>query len=347
MLLTSRLPLSSLIGLCQALRHGLGAGLPIVDVFRQQSKRGSQQLRPVAARISSRLADGDALEDVLNDERGVFPPLFIGMASMGEQTGNMPEIFRELENYYRMQQTLKRRFLAEITWPVIQFVMAIFVITLMILILGWIADNPAMAFDPLGFGVGPAGAIRFLVGVFVGLTLLVGAYLFVTRVLGRKAAVHGFLLRLPALGPCLHALALMRFSLGLRLTMEAGMRPWAAVRRSLIATGNGAYEAGTDAAVTALKDGEELTTALERCRVFPEEFLSVVASADEGGRVPEAMEQQSEYYQEEASRKMSILARFASFGVWAMIALLLIIVIARMVMSVAGVYGQAFKDAGV
>src|SRR5262245_60094398 len=37
---TSRLSLSVLIELCRTLRHYLGAGLTLPDVFRQQAKRG-------------------------------------------------------------------------------------------------------------------------------------------------------------------------------------------------------------------------------------------------------------------------------------------------------------------
>src|SRR5207237_1921629 len=44
---TSALPLSALIELSRSLRHYLGAGLSLVDVFRQQAKRGPAAVRPV------------------------------------------------------------------------------------------------------------------------------------------------------------------------------------------------------------------------------------------------------------------------------------------------------------
>jgi len=71
----------------------------------------------------------------------------------------MPEVFQELERYYDLQWKLRKRFLADITWPLIQFVMAIFVITALILVLGWIGSG----MDPLGFGLtGEKGAVTFL-----------------------------------------------------------------------------------------------------------------------------------------------------------------------------------------
>ena len=47
MLFSSRLSLSNLIELCRSLRHYLGAGLPIVDAFRQQANKGALAIRPV------------------------------------------------------------------------------------------------------------------------------------------------------------------------------------------------------------------------------------------------------------------------------------------------------------
>ena len=71
----------------------------------------------MAQRICSQLQAGGDLQGALEKEQGVFPPLFISMAVVAEQTGNLPEIFSELERYYLSQQTLRRRFLAQIAWP--------------------------------------------------------------------------------------------------------------------------------------------------------------------------------------------------------------------------------------
>ena len=49
MLFSAQLPLASLIEMCRALRHNLGAGLTARDVFRQLTASGSKPLRPVCA----------------------------------------------------------------------------------------------------------------------------------------------------------------------------------------------------------------------------------------------------------------------------------------------------------
>src|SRR5690349_12520324 len=90
---TSRLSLSSLIELCRVVRHYLGAGLTLQDVFRQQAQRGPQAVRPVAQRVITALDNGATFEEALRPERGVLPPLLVSLASVGEKTGMLPEVF--------------------------------------------------------------------------------------------------------------------------------------------------------------------------------------------------------------------------------------------------------------
>jgi type II secretory pathway component PulF len=137
-----------------------------------------------------------------------------------------------------------------------------------------------------------------------------------TRALRQKPAFDAFLLRVPALGPCLQALALSRFALALRLTLDSELSVARAVRLSFQATGNAAYAARADAVLSAIKKGDDLTLALGRAQIFPEEFLNMVAVAEEGGRVPEMMEHQARYYQEEASRRLQRLVRAIGGLVW-------------------------------
>src|SRR3954454_23882240 len=124
MLFSSRLSLSTLIELCRVLRHYLGSGLTLRDVFLQQAQKGPAALRPIAGRVVQALERGSSLEDALKPEASAFPPLFLALAGVGEQTGMLPEVFGELEKYFARQLQLRRQFIAQSAWPVIQFFLA-------------------------------------------------------------------------------------------------------------------------------------------------------------------------------------------------------------------------------
>ena len=57
-------------------------------------------------------------------------------------------------------------------------------------------------------------------------------WLVVRRSLHQSAAVDALVLRLPGFGPCLEAVALARFSLALRMTLDSGLSATEALRSS-------------------------------------------------------------------------------------------------------------------
>jgi type IV pilus assembly protein PilC len=334
MLLSLRLPLSSLIDLCRTLRHYLSSGLTLRDVFRQESQRGHGALRPVAGRIYQLLEGGEDLEKALKQEQAAFPPLFVALVTVGEQTGNLPEVCRELEQYFLLQKRLRGLFLSQIAWPVLQFNMAVFVIAFLLWAMGFVAEmTSSKPIDPLGLGlVGGTGALVWLFLVYGTVAALFGLYLAATRVLRQKAVVDAYLLRVPVVGGCVRALAMTRFCLALGLTQQTSMSVRQAVRLSLRASGNEAFVARTDVVLDALRRGEDLTVALAESRVFPVEFIHIVEVAEESGRLAEEMQRQSVHYQEESARRMTALTILASFAVWLFVAVLIIIAIFRIAM---------------
>lgn len=317
------------------MRHNVGAGLTLVRVLRQQSERGPLAVRPVAARLCEKLEKGDSFTDALKAEKAFFPPLFLKLVTVGEHTGYLPEALGELENYYLLQQKLWRQFLSQIAWPAFEFVAAVFVIAVLLLILGWIADmnENKKPIDPIGLGLGPAGAIRWLALVTGFLAVVGGSYLFASRTLEGRAKVDGFLLRIPVIGPTLMALALSRFCLALRLTMETGMPIANALRLSLQATGNAAFETTAKGVKKTLMAGRELAVALAGTHLFPRTFIDVLAVAEEGGRIPEVMRHQADQYAEELRRRMTRLTGVASVGVWLAVAILIIYLIFRIYLT--------------
>jgi type IV pilus assembly protein PilC len=329
------LPLSALVDLCRALRHNLAAGLTLANVFRQQSKRGPSAIRAVAGDIARHLGKGRDLEHALESHRNRFPPLFIELAIVGERSGNLPEVFAELEKYFQLRQRLARQLRAQLAWPVTQYVLGVLVITLMMLILSMFGSS----FDPLGFGLtGAGGALLFLILVVAFTGLLIGGVVLIRR----RPGIEGWLLHRPVVGSCLMALALQRFSVALRLTTETGMDIKEAVRLSLRATGNVAFIEGNETVLRSLEQGEELAPSLKRVQLFPDEYLNILETAEESGSLDEVLRQQSEYYAEESERRMTMLTKLIGTCIWVLIGGLLVFVIFRLALSYINALNQPF-----
>jgi type II secretory pathway component PulF len=122
--------------------------------------------------------------------------------------------------------------------------------------------------------------------------------------------------------------------MALYMTMESAMPIARALRLSLAATDNAAFNRQAETVTTALKNGQSLVDALTRSGLFSVDFLSIVAVGEEGGRLPEVMRQQAGYWNEESAQRLKIATRLAGMLVWLIYAAFMVWAI----FSVAGVY---------
>jgi type II secretory pathway component PulF len=307
-----------LIDLCRILRHQLGAGLSIPQVFRKQGEQGRRSYRSIAGRISDRVQAGNSLSSAIDDEKDAFPLLFRSLVKLGDATGHSPEVFGELERYYQLELQLRRQFRSQTWGPILQFVFAVAIVAGLIFFLGLINPrNPMLTIFGLGGG---AGALAFL-GVVVGSLGSVGLLYAIIAKLGRqKAWMDRVLLRVPWVGPCLRALIMSRLTLALQLTLDSGLSINKALRLSLEATSNAYFASRADGVVQALKEGQTLHEALEASGLFTSDFLDMIASSEASGSVPEMMRHVAKDYQEETTRRMTFLTRFAGGFVWCCVA---------------------------
>jgi type IV pilus assembly protein PilC len=320
MLFFRRLSTKDLIDLCRSMRYSLSSGLTLRDVMDLLTTNGPPRLRPVAAQISKELKAGWSLQDAIGKQSSVFPPIFLALVTVGEESGNLPEVLNELEKYYRVQQKLRREFIDQITWPVVQLVLAVFVIAALVVILDFISKlNPGSdaTKDPLGLGlVGVDGAVKIVGGFFGSIAILAALYYTIKRLLRRRAIVEKVLLKVPIFGPCIRAIALTRFCVALHLMLETSLSVRKTLRLALVATDNLAFTAAQGAVESALSRGETITSALSSCKVFPAHFLGTVAVAEESGRLPEVLRNQAEEYDEEARRRLSVVNKVVSYLIW-------------------------------
>src|SRR5688572_25212148 len=137
MLFGARVSNKELAQLCRRLATGLEAGIDVRKVWsREVAGRSSSSLRRRLVPVSEAVAVGRSVTEGLAETGDYFPPLFREMVHVGERTGKLAEVFRQLAEHYDHQLNLRRAFLASITWPMFQLTAAVFVIGVLIWVLG-------------------------------------------------------------------------------------------------------------------------------------------------------------------------------------------------------------------
>jgi type II secretory pathway component PulF len=335
---SSKCPLPALVTWCRAIKYSISAGLPLVKIFRQQAKSGPKVLRPIAADLADKLAAGESFEDALEPYRDRFPPLFVELVAVGEQTGKLEATFDELDRYYEESMHTQRKFRSQLAYPAIQFLAAIFIISGLIFILGFIGNGKMSVFGLQG----PGGAITFLCFTLGPvLAILVFLKLSADSVKWR-AKMEGMLLIVPAWGAALVMFASQRFVVALGMTAEAGLRAEKALMYSFRATANSRFQRGAPHAIAVVKQGGEIADAVEASGApFPPDFHASIMVAEETGQMTEVCERLANNYREEAERRMKSASQMTAWAIYAMVCIMIIVAI----FNIASLYLGAINSA--
>ncbi|MBM80208.1 MAG: general secretion pathway protein GspF [Planctomycetaceae bacterium] len=331
-MLSSKVSLKALSHTCRSLSTLLHSGVEVRKAFNLAAKKTTDPKAGLAlGNTVDLIREGHDVSSALADQE-CFPELMVDMISVAEQTGMLPEVLAHLANHYENNVTLRREFLGQITWPVIQLVAAIFVVALLIVVFGAIGDGGAqMSFLVLGLS-GVDGAIVWLTMTFGSIIGVFVAYKILTAGLAGKQFVDPLLMKIPVLGKCMRSFAIARFSWAYYLTQQSGMPIEDSIDASLRATGNGAFAGAAKPISNAIMAGDDLTAALAGSRLFPEDFIEMVAVAETSGTVPEALYRLSPQFEDQARRSLKTLTTVFSGIVWFSVAAFITFFIFRFVL---------------
>jgi type IV pilus assembly protein PilC len=341
-----RLSSKALAELCHRLAVETEAGIDIRRTWRREADSASGRLRGHFERVRDRLARGETFASSLAGASPVFPPLFMELAHVGEETGTLGRVMQRLERHYRRHVQAQRALLAAVAWPMIELTLAVLAIGTLIWVLGFIArQRGGEPFDVLGFGLTGTRGLLIYTNFIVAITLLAAMILFAVR----RGALWGrwlqrALVRLPGVGPCLEKLALARMAWALHLTLNVAMDLRRIVPLALHATENDHYIRHTDQVVASIAAGQPLAQALGRTGAFPPGFVDALAVGEESGQIVEAAARLADQYEDEAESAVRVLAMLAGVAVYVLVAALLIWLIFRLYGSYIGTINNLIND---
>src|SRR5262249_48200729 len=153
-----------------------------------------------------------------------FPEFFQELVRVGETSGHLPEVFRQLAEHYEHQMKMRRSLLSSLTWPLLELSIAVGVVGLVIWLMGAIPELRKSKVDLFGFGLtGNSGLmvyLGFLAVVACGCLL---AYRAIVRGAFWAAPIQKCVMALPRLGRAVETLAMARLTWALHVTLNSGM----------------------------------------------------------------------------------------------------------------------------
>jgi type IV pilus assembly protein PilC len=338
--LSPRISLKQLVIYCRRWSTALIAGIDIrTHAARDADLARGQAAKRVMGSINQAVRRGESMTEALRATGGYFPLVFREMVEVGEKSGHLGEVFRQLAEHYDQQLERRRMFYGAIAWPMFQLTLAVCVIGLLIWICGGI-----IKVDILGFGlVGDAGLLKyvcFIATIALAIFLLIRG---IRRGMMWTLPVQRFAMRLPMLGTALQSLAIARVAWTLHVTMNAGMEVRRSVRLSMRSAGNAYYADRADAIDKKIAQGCSLDEAFRAGQCFPHDFLDFIQVGEHSGTLVETLARCSKEYQDQARRAMTTLTAIAGYAVWLVVAGIIVSLIFRLAFFYIGVLNDAAK----
>jgi type II secretory pathway component PulF len=325
MLGQARIGTKTLANLCRRLAISLSAGVDVRNVWARETNHAHGAARRHFKEISSAVARGSSIGDALDQSGNYFPEFFREMVRVGEESGNLPEVFRQLAENYEHQLQMRRTLIGAITWPLIELTLALGVVGLLIYVMGAVPQLAKSNIDLLGLGLrGTSGLAIYLAVLAVIAAIGVAIYRAAVRGALWIRPVQLVLMRVPQLGKAMETFALARLTWAMHVTLNSGMELRKALSLSLRSTHNVVYSQHVDRVLRSIRSGNEIHEALDATRAFPPGFVDAVEVGEQSGMLSETMANLSNQYQAEARMAMNVITAILGFLVFVLIAMIII-----------------------
>ncbi|MDZ7844609.1 MAG: type II secretion system F family protein [Anaerolineales bacterium] len=168
--------------------------LPALELMSEEAT--SQALRKVLHEVVEDIRQGSAIADALAKHEYVFNEIYQNMISVGERTGNLDEILRQLAIHMEKEEAIKSSLRSAMTYPAVVLLLAFGVVMLMLNftlppLLGLYAEFDAQLPLPTRILMRTSELfLQYRVPFFLTLAVLTAGIVWYVRTPGGKRRLH-------------------------------------------------------------------------------------------------------------------------------------------------------------
>lgn len=319
-LLTERLrskkvDLLELIIFCRQMHSLSKAGVPIIRAIGglAESHR-NQYFREVLLEVRSDLEGGMSMAVSLNAHPKVFGTLFISMISVGENTGQLDQAFRQLSVYLELERETRKRITQATRYPM--FVLIAMGVGLTVINMFVI---PAFAKVFAQFHAQLPLPTRVLIATsqffqdfwwLLGLVMAGAIYGFIAWTNTDAGALRWdqIKLRLPVVGGLFERIALGRFTRTFAMMYRAGVPLLQTLSINSVSVGNRYIGRAILNMREGVERGEALTRTATASGLFTPLVLQMMSVGEEAGALDDLFIEVADFYEQEVDYDLKQLA---------------------------------------
>lgn len=288
------------------------AGVSIVDALdtlRNQSY--SSMFRKVLSFVHNDVRSGLLLSEAFAKHKKVFPELFVSMTYVGEVSGSLDTILRELADYYERDEKIKRKAKSAMVYPAVLGAITLGVLVLLVAVIIPTFKRTLEQFDiPMpGITLAILAVSDFITGnwkgIVIALVVIVLAFALAFRFEGTKYAWDALKAKLPVVRKVTESLVAARFARGFGTLIASGVDVIRALEIMSGILGNRYYQKRFLQAYLDVREGHSISQAFHHRKVFPEILVQMVAIGEKTGSLDSVIRRTTGFFDDRVESSLT------------------------------------------
>lgn len=328
----------------------VSAGVPLLRALNSLAEHTeSEALKKVLSGIISDVQAGAPLADALGKHPNTFSEIYVNMVRAGEAAGILDDILKRLAIQQEKNSTIRKKVKSAMTYPMVLIsitVIAFFGLMLFVIpqigkivsdLGGPDAHLPGLTLAMLGISGFMTSYWYILIPAIVGGVILVLRYI---RTPKGKSQFHHIVLKIPAVKTIVIKVAVARFARTFSALMGAGVAVLEALDVTARAVGNIVFEDALHDAAERVKNGETLSSVIEKNPLFPPIVAQMLAVGEETGQTDTVLVKVADFYEEEVDTAIDGLSAIIEPVMIVIMGGMVGLIAASVMMPIAGLANQ-------
>lgn len=303
-----------IIMFCRQMYTITKAGIPLTRGIRGLAASiRHEYFQEVLAEVADRLEAGSSLSSSMRHYPKAFNQLFVSMIEVGESSGKLDEVFRQIGIYVERDEETRKRIKSAMRYPsfvIVAIAAAITIVNIMVipefskLFSKFNVDLPFVTQILIGFSTVFVNYGWYIFSVIVGSGVMIFHYLS-----SEKGAEQWgkYKMRMPVVGDLIERASMARYARSFSLMLGAGVPITQSLTLCAHAIDNPYLEDKILNIRRGIERGESLLRTHLQADMFTPLVLQMVAVGEESGQVETLLVEVAEFYEREVDYDLKTL----------------------------------------
>jgi len=313
-----------------------------------QGQAANRTLRKVLGEVISELRSGNQLSVALGKHPEVFPPMYCRLLSVGEQTGDLETVLRQIADYMEKEIATTKETKSALMMPAITSIVTIVVVGILAI---FVLPGFGSLYSSLGAELPLPAQILITTankaqsyGIYLLLAVFVaaGLALIYVKTPGGRYKWDRLVLSLPIVGRVSHLNQLNRCCRSMSLLFRAGLPLTEAISLVIQSSSNRAIAKALSDVQQDMVKGEGLSRPMAKNRLFLPMMVQMVRVGEQTGNLDVTLLAVARSYEAEAEDKVRSLITLIQPAMTLIIGGIVGLIALSLTSVMYSMYGQVF-----